>query len=883
VDGAAGEQRAGSSSRQQDAGAAARAELLEGGADLEAGAAEAGAAEAGASAAEVAAAATSAAAAAEAAEVLAVAAATVATAAAAAAAAEAVAVAADAAAAGAADDYLSEAETVLDARWLANGSADPHGVGDVDRVRPARAPALRLGTRSGATADELRVREFPRANVPPVTPPHAPPPAPEQAPVVTSREQVVPLHSLTRVGRWRRQLSRCFRAAARGNASLARRLRPPDLWLPHEENSVAATAAWNWDLRPLEHGLPAVPLPVSGRDGLEPATGIALREVEALRQAGLAEHGFDDEGIVSEMLSGIEDDSRCIRGTLLCAPHAGALRLMSVARQKLAANVTNGWSSGGHDLPCWPLRSCPYSIVDESVRAGKPKFRLTTDLSWPHPGAMEVDGVSVDAVNWAMERSAWPANRLLKVHEFAEAAAVLQGTRGSHRRVRLWSLDGTAFYREVGRQRAELWRNAVWLPDGAQLDERCCFGDASAATKCARISNFLVWQMRVAMAAVDELYPCVDPEWLEWQASRAAAGVSSGLSWLGMYVDDAMAASADDLLWRLDGCPALGGDGLQLRRAMAHFEAARAVLVRFGWGSEQSKERPPAEVLEALGAELHLVEERLRLSRPKRRRYAVHARAVAAELRCDRRDYMRVLGRLTSAVQCYPIGRQHLHAAWRVARTRFRLADGSVPVTKAVRRDLLWWAAELEREGHEGVPLAAAGEREQSYIYADASGEQGWMAWAVEGDELLYVEGDWSERERRSLIICEKELLASTWGLVALQPFLQLAVVSYTDNTVAQAAMRSMAPGSAAMQELTARRTQFLFEHEVVEQSRRITSKANLWADLGSRRQLAAALQQAEQLGLRTRRVDVPCAWRDTAEMCELAMADHGGPPPARA
>jgi hypothetical protein len=663
---------------------------------------------------------------------------------------------------------------------------------------------------------------------------------------------------------------------------LARRLRPPDLWLPHEEHSVPATAAWNWDLRPLEHGLPARPLQVSGRDGLQPATGITLWAVEQLQRDGLAAHGFDDEGIVSEMISGVEDDSQCLRGTLLCAPHAGALRMLSVARQKLAANVDNGWSSGGHELPCWPLRSCPYSIVDESVRAGKPKFRLTTDLSWPHPGALEVGGVSVDAVNWAMDRSSWPTNRLLKVHEFAEAAAVLQGPRGHHRRVRLWSLDGTAFYREVGRQRAELWRNAVWLPDGAQLDERCCFGDASAATKCARISNFLVWQMRLAIAAVDAEYPCVDPEWLQWQAERAAAGVGGGLSWLGMYVDDAMGASADDPLWIPSGFPALDADGVQRRRAQAHFEAARGVLVHFGWGSEASKEQPPTEVLVALGAELHLGEERLRLSWPKRRRYAEHARAVAAELRCDRRDYLRVLGRLQSAVQCYPIGRQHLHAAWRVARARFRLADGSVPVTKAVRRDLLWWAAELEREGHEGVPLAAAGEREQSYIYADASGEQGWMAWALEGIELLYVEGDWSELERRSLIICEKELLASTWGLVALQPYLQSAVTSYTDNTVAQAAMRSMAPGSAAMQELSMQRTQFLFEHEVVEQARRITSKANLWADLGSRHRLADALRQAEQLGLQPRRVHVPCAWRETAELCRIAVADHGGPPPAR-
>ena len=46
-----------------------------------------------------------------------------------------------------------------------------------------------------------------------------------------------------------------------------------------------------------------------------------------------------------------------------------------------------------------------FSIVDESVRAGKPKWRLTTDLSWPHSGAMIEGGIEVDAVNQAMDRS----------------------------------------------------------------------------------------------------------------------------------------------------------------------------------------------------------------------------------------------------------------------------------------------------------------------------------------------------------------------------------------------------------------------------------------------------------------------------------------------
>ena len=157
------------------------------------------------------------------------------------------------------------------------------------------------------------------------------------------------------------------------------------------------------------------------------------------------------------------------------------------------------WASGRHtSLPCWPIRSCPMSVVDKSVRAGKPKWRLTTDLSWPHVGAGHDGGreVEVDAVNQAMDRSAWPANRMMRVTELAEAAAILQslGVReeGIRRRVKLMALDCKAYYRIVGRQRAELWRNAVFLEDGVQLDERCCFGDASAATKCARISN-LVW------------------------------------------------------------------------------------------------------------------------------------------------------------------------------------------------------------------------------------------------------------------------------------------------------------------------------------------------------------------------------------------------------
>ena len=101
------------------------------------------------------------------------------------------------------------------------------------------------------------------------------------------------------------------------------------------------------------------------------------------------------------------------------------------------------------------------------------------------------------------------------------------------------ALDCKAYYRIVGRQRAELWRNAVFLGDGVQLEERCCFGDASAATmKCARISNLVGWWVRRAFQAVDAQWPMRDREWLEWRSEREAGGVSGEHAWVGMFVDD---------------------------------------------------------------------------------------------------------------------------------------------------------------------------------------------------------------------------------------------------------------------------------------------------------------------------------------------------------
>ena len=62
-------------------------------------------------------------------------------------------------------DAIATGKAVTEARWLVMGSADLHGVGDVDRVRPGREPALRLGSQSMATGAELMQRPMPEANV----------------------------------------------------------------------------------------------------------------------------------------------------------------------------------------------------------------------------------------------------------------------------------------------------------------------------------------------------------------------------------------------------------------------------------------------------------------------------------------------------------------------------------------------------------------------------------------------------------------------------------------------------------------------------------------------------------------------------------------------
>ena len=379
----------------------------------------------------------------------------------------------------------------LHAQGLAMGSADPHllCLQEPSLPRARKAPTFALSAHETATSDELLARPIAAFNRSVQT--HveeaaavAPQATPAEPPVVRKLEELLVPTWCTRLRVWQRRARRCLRLARVGKWHAARSMRPPDLWVSAEASMRPECLPWNWDLRPLAHGLPAVPSARSSYPDAPPHGSLRLAELEAAHAAS----PIADAAIVDEMLNGVSDDVQAVRGSFLCAPHVGALQFEEQARARLLAGVEAGYAHEYSQLPFWPLRCDPYSVVDESERAGKPKFRLTNDHSWPPPHA--ADGCLLDeggrwapSLNGSMDRGAWPEVRYMRVAQMAEAAAILQQSGAP---VKAGVMDVVAYYKNFGRQLEELWRNGSLTEDGFIIDERCCFGSAADAVKCSR-------------------------------------------------------------------------------------------------------------------------------------------------------------------------------------------------------------------------------------------------------------------------------------------------------------------------------------------------------------------------------------------------------------
>ncbi len=169
----------------------------------------------------------------------------------------------------------------------------------------------------------------------------------------------------------------------------------------------------------------------------------------------------------------------------------------------------------------------------------------------------------------------------------------------------------------------------------------------------------------------------------------------------------------------------------------------------------------------------------MRRSAEKRARYAAQIEQLLAARLGQRAECRTLMGRLTFAAQCYPMGRQWLHVPWRAARAAFRTVGGAIVIGRGVQDNLRLWLRALRDDTHEGVPLAsigsfpAVGNDGCGAIYADASGSIGYAAWTVAPrggvPTVLFVVGEWTVCER-GMLICELELLASSIVSVALAP-----------------------------------------------------------------------------------------------------------------
>jgi hypothetical protein len=660
-------------------------------------------------------------------------------------------------------------------------------------------------------------------------------------------------------------------AARRGHASLARRLRPEDLWLPEDQHTVPAARGWVWDLRPLAQGFPARVI----------ATGTAVRHDLNAHAISILGIDYPDQAIIDECLRGFSDDSLVEFGTLLCAPHSGALAFFEQAEAKITKSVLQGWAEDHERLPMWPIRCCPYSVVDESARAGKPKFRLTNDLSWPKPGvALEPHLLPCPSLNDAMDRAGWPPPVLLRLAQVASGMMVLKASGAP---VRAWKIDAEAFYRKIGRRPDQVWRQAMVTPAGNwQIDWRCQFGDASVAVKAIQHSNHMASVAKQRLRQFDASHPPSDSRVIAWQRERVRVALEFGVllpelepfhdeRWAvlhvcGQFVDDCGGASIDDPLFDSLGRPMLDSEGVQMTRAQVHLELVEDVFDAFGHLSSPEK-RMFGEQIDLLGVDLDLDLGFMRLSEVKRARYAALCRSVSTRRgEVPLAEFRELLGKLTFASIVYPKGRQWVAPCWRsfkIALKRslvFRPEHRMVFISKHVREALQRWATELEDPEHVGVPMAcrewvpAYGAPGVGVIYADASGEEGWAAWTFASGVVYMVSGVWGELDR-DLIIADKELVASTVGLFVLGEALQFQYVwEYTDNTVALSAIRSLTPSTPLSQRLCAARVLWCSDRSVFVMGERITSANNEWADIGSRPVTrggpAAVAAMAHELGL---------------------------------
>jgi hypothetical protein len=737
------------------------------------------------------------------------------------------------------------------------------------------------------TQEALRAEPMPAANVAPTTSAPDPPQPERDAPPPRTTDELISAPMQTRLRDFRVQVGACFEAARRGRWKWARDHRPPPLYATEEECLLPGARGWIWAYS-LTDKLWHCVQPSRWPD--DPPTG-ELETAVIVQYA--AEHGYCDEEIITFMANGYPAPEM-ERATLLGPPHVGALKEMEAFEKMAAKDRERGWVRYGYALPpLWPMRADPMNIV---FRHGKP--RMTIDKS------MQLIA-GVPAYNDCVDLEAQPSIEYVSVAMLGRACAILL-TSGL--RVRTWGFDLEAYFRKTGKQRRDVWKSGFVHPDGYGADERVQFGQREAPVLTGRQSCFCVWAIRRELHRLDREYPPTHPGLCAWLLERRelVAPLSSQwwqadvLSFVLMFVDDVGGTSVDDDLSRADGTAVfviVEGARVRRTRAAMHYEAAIGVIVSFGHKDADGKGVPPDADMVYLGVTVDVDRLLMSLSNDKCTSYRasvdalVRGRTVGSLVVVPADDLSSTIHKLLHASSVIPLGRQHLFAVMRAARTITRLESGAKALSAAAIRELGWWSAMLARQvGERGVPLAARftfpEPTEPGVLapYSDASreigspGASGFGAWAIVKGDFVYVEGRWSDREVGELDINTLELAAMDIGTFTFADYSESVGVGvthfyeFTDNTSAEYSTERGKPRAGRLGALIERRYSAMARMNVFGTAERVATEDNDVADGISRggTMLADALRIPASLGYKIVRLEPLAEWRDTSGLFDV-------------
>ena len=561
----------------------------------------------------------------------------------------------------------------------------------------------------------------------------------------------------------------------------------------------------------------------------------------AARELGVL---LGDESVTDRLVFGHRDFSRCERVTLLSVNHRGAIKYWQALEKSFAeeSDPEVGWLLGPLDfIPCFPCRLEPCNGVDQGN-----KVRVTTDKSWPKPGMSELmsvnDGIDLEQLGVV---------KFGTVLDFAKAMAIvntLDGDADDERpelRAFAWKVDLTAAYRQLHVHPSCVWNRAkAWLGK-CYIDVRAQFGDAGQVKAFQDITDLIVTVARSATrgdAAARSACGFMRPEdWADidyrrdgfarWAARRSEAGLSDDQlvpAFVMGYIDDFLGTASTQ------------------RTSTAQCRLVRGICKKLGLPLKEEKTMWPARQIDALGADLNLDTEVIRLAQAKVTKYAALVAAHSTHRSISLRALRELVSKLVYAAQFAPVGRAWLNCAFTALGQGLRRKLSRVRIGAGLKRELSWWADALySSPGVSFAPKTVMNVDEAVEYFFDASTSWGAGGACVLDGTCYWWQHRWRGEEPWHINVGEN------WGGYASLRLFSAVVPSscfleHGDNTVANATASRGSTPNRRIAEIVRDRGLFVLQRGIATQQEYVNTRENKMADPLSRGDDPATLKAFE-------------------------------------